>query len=117
MRRRKAKQLLLFTLGLAPKKKKKPRRKRAEVTIARLLRDDVDFDRLDERDQRYVQSIIEQRKRQVQSRWSADEELHRRLPLSSGDPRRFVQTDDGRLVERLLIAPTSLGDSDDSADD
>lgn len=117
MRRKRAKQLLLFALGASPKKKKK-RRRRREVTFGQLTRDDVDFDSLDAADQNYVRAVIESRKRAIQARWSAQEELERRLGHTARNRKQFARTDDGRLVEGVfVVSPISLGESDDSGED
>lgn len=117
MRRKQAKQRLLFALGAGPRKKKRRKRRRPEVTFGQLTRDDVDFDSLAEIDQQYVEAVIEARKKAIQSKWTDQEELERRLGIAARDRRRYVRTDDGRLVERVITAPVSLGASDDDGDE
>lgn len=96
-----------------PRKRKKPRKPRRSskpkavrrVTFRQLIDDSTYFDSLGEQDRRYVEHVIEQRKREIQKRWTAEEELKRRLGNMTPDFRQFNRSADGRLVENIVTEP------------
>jgi cysteinyl-tRNA synthetase len=124
-KRKKPKQLLFFAISRSANAKKKRRKKpvpKKKATRSKkrtfhvLTSDNVDFDKLDKESQQYVQSLVEQRKREVQNRWNSEDELRRRLGHSLPNLRDYTLTDDGRYVENVQVF-SELSDELDSHDD
>lgn len=117
MARRKPKQLLFFAITRsssslkAGNRKRKKAKKKAAAKVAppvssfrkMLANEDVDFESLSPEDQAYLVAIQEQRKREVQAKWTGRDELCRRLGTFSPDYRQYSETSDGRFAEKLVL--------------